>query len=90
MSAQDRVRGQRHHERAVRHGVWVFRPPSDYPYDQRQSTAEDLGGHVWMFSQSIADVDPASLGRYAARPRRHLTSFEAIDGIGASGHRPKA
>jgi uncharacterized glyoxalase superfamily protein PhnB len=29
---------------------------------ERQYSAEDLGGHVWTFSQSIADVDPASWG----------------------------
>jgi hypothetical protein len=27
-----------------------------------QYSAEDLGGHRWTFSQSIADVDPGSWG----------------------------
>jgi uncharacterized glyoxalase superfamily protein PhnB len=51
-----------HHERAASHGARILRPPTDYPYGERQYTAEDLGGHRWTFSQSIADVDPASWG----------------------------
>lgn len=52
----------RHYDRAVRHGVRIFRPPADYPYGERQYTAADLGGHVWTFSQTIADVDPSTWG----------------------------
>jgi uncharacterized glyoxalase superfamily protein PhnB len=52
----------RHHERAVRSGSRIIHPPADYPFGERQYTAEDIGGHVWTFSQSIADVDPRSWG----------------------------
>lgn len=52
----------RHHDRAKESGARILQPPTDYPYGERQYTAEDLGGHVWTFSQSIADVDPASWG----------------------------
>lgn len=52
----------RHHERAARRGARILHPPTDYPYGERQYSAEDLGGHRWTFSQSIADVDPASWG----------------------------
>ena len=52
----------RHHERAARSGARILNPPTDYPYGERQYTAEDPGGHLWTFSQSIADVDPASWG----------------------------
>jgi uncharacterized glyoxalase superfamily protein PhnB len=52
----------RHHEHAVRSGARILQPPSDYPYGERQYSAEDIGGHHWTFSQSIADVDPASWG----------------------------
>jgi uncharacterized glyoxalase superfamily protein PhnB len=52
----------RHHEQAKRSGARILQPPADHPYGERQYTAEDLGGHVWTFSQSIADVDPASWG----------------------------
>ena len=51
-----------HHERARQKGARVVRPPADYPYGERQYTVEDLGGHRWTFSQSIADVDPATWG----------------------------
>ena len=51
-----------HHERAVTHGARIVHPPADYPYGERQYTAEDIGGHRWTFSESIADVDPASWG----------------------------
>jgi uncharacterized glyoxalase superfamily protein PhnB len=51
-----------HHERAARHGAQILQPPADYPYGERQYTAADHGGHHWTFSESIADVDPASWG----------------------------
>jgi uncharacterized glyoxalase superfamily protein PhnB len=51
-----------HHDQARRFGTRILRPPTDYPYGERQYSAEDPGGHHWTFSQSIADVDPASWG----------------------------
>ena len=51
-----------HHERARAHGARILRPPDDYPYGERQYSAEDLAGHRWTFSQSIADVDPSDWG----------------------------
>ena len=52
----------RHHEQAAKRGARIMHPPTDYPYGERQYSAADLGGHPWTFSQSIADVDPASWG----------------------------
>jgi uncharacterized glyoxalase superfamily protein PhnB len=52
----------RHREQAERAGARILNPPTDYPYGERQYTAKDPGGHRWTFSQSIADVDPASWG----------------------------
>jgi uncharacterized glyoxalase superfamily protein PhnB len=57
-----------HHEQAARHGARILSPPTDYPYGERQYTAEDLGGHRWTFSQSIADVDPADWGGVLVAP----------------------
>jgi uncharacterized glyoxalase superfamily protein PhnB len=51
-----------HHARAKKSGARILEPPTDFPYGERQYNAEDLGGHVWTFSESIADVDPASWG----------------------------
>jgi uncharacterized glyoxalase superfamily protein PhnB len=52
----------RHHERAEESGARILMPPTDYPYGERQYISEDLGGHRWTFSESIADVDPSSWG----------------------------
>jgi uncharacterized glyoxalase superfamily protein PhnB len=51
-----------HHEHARERGARILHPPTDYPYGERQYTAEDLGGHHWSFSQSIADVAPEEWG----------------------------
>jgi len=51
-----------HHRHALAEGARVLSPPTDYPYGERQYSVEDLAGHVWTFSQTIADVDPASWG----------------------------
>jgi len=51
-----------HCARAVEHGAKVVRPPADYPYGERQYAVEDFAGRLRKFSQSIADVDPATWG----------------------------
>ena len=51
-----------HHERAKRAGARIVRPPADQPFGERQYSAVDIGGHRWTFSETIADVDPASWG----------------------------
>jgi len=51
-----------HFERAEQFGARILHPPTDYPFGERQYTAEDLAGHRWAFSQSIADVAPEEWG----------------------------
>lgn len=51
-----------HHERAFQNGAHIIKPPTDYPYGERQYSAVDFAGHHWCFSQSIADVDPKDWG----------------------------
>jgi uncharacterized glyoxalase superfamily protein PhnB len=51
-----------HYRRAIGRGARTLSPPTDYPFGERQYSVEDPGGHRWVFSQSIADVDPASWG----------------------------
>ena len=51
-----------HHRRALQHGARVMRPPADHPYGERQYSVEDFAGRRWAFTQSIADVDPATWG----------------------------
>ncbi len=49
----------RHYTHVKQSGARIISPPVDYPFGERQYTVEDLGGHRWTFTQSIADVDPA-------------------------------
>jgi uncharacterized glyoxalase superfamily protein PhnB len=51
-----------HCAQAAAVGARILDEPTDHPYGERQYNAEDLGGHRWTFSQSIADVDPADWG----------------------------
>jgi uncharacterized glyoxalase superfamily protein PhnB len=52
----------RHYDRALRHGARIVREAASYPFGERQYTVEDLGGHRWTFTQSIADVAPEEWG----------------------------
>jgi hypothetical protein len=42
--------------------------PADYPYGERQYTAEDLAGR-WTFTQAIADLAPEGWGGTSKTPR---------------------
>src|SRR5258708_5858370 len=68
----------RHHERAKQRGARILRPPADYPYGERQYTAEDLAGHCWTFSQSIADVAPENGAARPARSSNQLRNRESV------------
>lgn len=57
-----------HCARAEAAGARIVQRPTDHPYGERQYGAVDPGGHAWTFSQSIADVDPASWGGVLAKP----------------------
>lgn len=57
-----------HYEHAHRSGVRIIQPPANYDYGERQYTAEDLAGHRWTFSQSIADVAPEEWGGESVNP----------------------
>ncbi|MFZ1996942.1 MAG: VOC family protein [Solirubrobacteraceae bacterium] len=51
-----------HCARARERGAKILDEPRDFPYGERQYAVEDLGGHRWGFSQSIADVAPEDWG----------------------------
>jgi uncharacterized glyoxalase superfamily protein PhnB len=51
-----------HYEHARQAGAHILSAPESFPFGERQYSALDLGGHTWTFSQSIADIDPASFG----------------------------
>jgi uncharacterized glyoxalase superfamily protein PhnB len=43
-------------------GARILGGPEDFPFGERQYTAEDLAGHQWTFSQTLADVAPEQWG----------------------------
>lgn len=51
-----------HHNRAKAHGAHIACPLQDHPYGERQYSARDIGGHLWTFTQSMADADPRDWG----------------------------
>ncbi len=51
-----------HHEHVLQQGARILSPPTDYPYGERQYSVEDLAGHHWTFTQTIADVAPEDWG----------------------------
>jgi uncharacterized glyoxalase superfamily protein PhnB len=65
-----------HHNQAREHGARILHPPADHIYGERQYTVEDLGGHLWTFSQSIADVDPEEWGAIVAKTARASLSID--------------
>lgn len=50
-----------HHARAAAAGASMG-TPATYPFGERQYGARDFAGHHWVFTQSVADVDPADWG----------------------------
>lgn len=65
-----------HCRSARERGATIVAEPQDFPYGERQYTAEDLGGHRWCFSQSIADVAPEDWGGTSG-PALHAPSGPA-------------
>jgi len=48
--------------RAMNHGARITQDPVTHAYGERQYNADDLAGHSWTFSQSVADVHPEEWG----------------------------
>ena len=57
-----------HFEQAKRSGARIVDPPKDMPFGERLYTVEDLAGHRWTFSESIADVAPEQWGAKRVQP----------------------
>ncbi len=60
----------RHFEHAKRFGARIVQPPTNMPFGERVYTAEDLAGHRWTFSQSVADVAPEHWGATEAKAKQ--------------------
>jgi uncharacterized glyoxalase superfamily protein PhnB len=51
-----------HCERARANGAHILMEPTDFEYGERQYAAEDPGGHRWVFSETLRDVEPEEWG----------------------------
>jgi uncharacterized glyoxalase superfamily protein PhnB len=51
-----------HYKRAMASKARSLSPPTNYPFGERQYSVADPGGHIWTFSQTMADIDPATWG----------------------------
>ena len=51
-----------HCNRAREHGARITQEPFTHHYGERQYVVEDIAGHSWTFSQSVADMLPESWG----------------------------
>jgi uncharacterized glyoxalase superfamily protein PhnB len=58
-----------HCERARAHGARILMEPTDFEYGERQYAVEDLAGHHWTFSETLADVAPETWGGESVGPR---------------------
>jgi uncharacterized glyoxalase superfamily protein PhnB len=62
-SVMVRVEDARAHcEHARARGAHIVMEPTDFEFGERQYTAEDLAGHQWTFSETLADVAPEEWG----------------------------
>jgi predicted enzyme related to lactoylglutathione lyase len=78
-----------HCARARQFGARILSPPDSKPFGERQYSAEDLEGHRWAFTESVAEVQPEAWGatvsdiqpRLALRPRPSLCYLQipAVD-----------
>jgi uncharacterized glyoxalase superfamily protein PhnB len=51
-----------HCEHARANGAHILMEPTDFEYGERQYEAEDIAGHRWTFSETLADVAPEEWG----------------------------
>jgi len=51
-----------HRARSIRHGAHIVMEPTAFDFGERQYVVEDLAGHRWTFSETLADVDPQDWG----------------------------
>jgi|HubBroStandDraft_4_1064222.scaffolds.fasta_scaffold118011_3 predicted enzyme related to lactoylglutathione lyase/uncharacterized glyoxalase superfamily protein PhnB len=61
-----------HCERARQFGARILSAPDGKPFGERQYNAEDLEGHRWTFTESVADVQPEAWGATVARVEGRL------------------
>jgi uncharacterized glyoxalase superfamily protein PhnB len=57
-----------HYREALAGGAQITAEPTDHSYGERQYSARDLEGHLWTFTESIADVAPEEWGGISVSP----------------------
>ena len=57
-----------HCERARAAGARILMEPTDFEYGERQYSAEDVAGHQWTFSETLADIAPEEWGGVLVDP----------------------
>jgi uncharacterized glyoxalase superfamily protein PhnB len=57
-----------HFERARSAGTAILEEPHETVYGEFQYAAEDLEGHLWIFSRHARDLSPADWGATLAHP----------------------
>lgn len=57
-----------HFARTLERGAEILMEPTDHEYGEREYDAADPWGHRWQFSETRADVDPASWGGVLKQP----------------------
>lgn len=55
-------------ERACASGARALETPTDRPYGERECTVEDLAGHRWQLTETVADVAPEEYGCTTVEP----------------------
>jgi uncharacterized glyoxalase superfamily protein PhnB len=51
-----------HYKQALSCQARSLSAPTNYPFGERQYSVADPGGHIWTFSQTMADIDPSVWG----------------------------
>ena len=51
-----------HYRAVLAAGAEVTSEPADYSYGERQYSVRDPAGHLWTFTESVADVAPETWG----------------------------
>src|SRR3954466_15043834 len=57
-----------HCEGARSNAARIVMEPTDFEYGERQYQAEDLAGHQWTFSETLADIAPEEWGGELVNP----------------------
>lgn len=57
-----------HYRAVVAAGAQVTSEPADYAYGERQYSVRDPGGHLWTFTESVADIAPETWGGVTVSP----------------------